>query len=209
MRKFFCGILFLLFSVSLFATDYVAKGTNYFTSLRDDQPLMQFGFKIGYNFPLNKEFAPDLHLQRSRSAEFGIFARVGKYVYGEIGFYYMFHKTTFGTQLNDSLQNSFAEFRYFQIPVKAVANFSFKEKYSIMPNVGIIYQPMFSIANSDDYYSKETITQHSCLFTAGIGFKIHFVTLDINYRHSFTNFFQNRGDFKENSINLSLGFQLR
>ena len=46
----------------------------------------QYGFKIGTSFPITREYsnAGD-YLSGFRSANFGVFFRAGKYVFGEVG----------------------------------------------------------------------------------------------------------------------------
>lgn len=172
-----------------------------------DQPSVMYGFKIGYNLPFQKQYSFSDTLTNSISAEFGAFFRAGKYVYGEIGFNYMFHKTTFNTFMDGAPIDAFAELRYLQIPIKALAYLPVGDEVAFMPNVGIIYQPLVALKNNDSFYNKSTIQTHQFVFTAGLGFRFHFFSLELNYRHLLRDFYVNKPGKHPNFLNLVLGFQ--
>lgn len=172
-----------------------------------DQPSVMYGFKIGYNLPFQKQYSFSDTLTNSISAEFGAFFRAGKYVYGEIGFNYMFHKTTFNTFMDGAPIDAFAELRYLQIPIKALAYLPVGDEVAFMPNVGIIYQPLVALKNNDSFYNKSTIQTHQFVFTAGLGFRFHFFSLELNYRHLLRDFYVKKPGKRPNFLNFVLGFQ--
>lgn len=172
-----------------------------------DQPSVMYGFKIGYNLPFQKQYSFSDTLTNSISAEFGAFFRAGKYVYGEIGFNYMFHKTTFNTFMDGAPIDAFAELRYLQIPIKALAYLPVGDEVAFMPNVGIIYQPLVALKNNDSFYNKSTIQTHQFVFTAGLGFRFHFFSLELNYRHLLRDFYVKKPGKHPNFLNFVLGFQ--
>ena len=60
------------------------------------QNWYQYGFKIVTSCPIERQYSFDGdYLSGLRNADFGIFFRAGKYVYGEVGFGYTFHKCDF------------------------------------------------------------------------------------------------------------------
>lgn len=172
-----------------------------------DQPPFMYGFKIGYNVPMQKQYSFSDTLSASVSAEFGAFFRAGKYVYGEIGFNYMFHKATFNALVADTLMDAFAELRYIQIPIKALAYLPVAERVAFTPNVGIIYQPLVALKNNDAFYNKRTIQTHQFVFTAGLGIRFHFLSLEVNYRQMLRDFYVDKPGERPNFMNLVLGFQ--
>lgn len=172
-----------------------------------DQPSFMYGFKIGYNLPFQKQYSFSDSLTNSVSAEFGAFFRAGKYVYGEIGFNYMFHKTTFNTFMDGAPIDAFAELRYLQIPIKAVAYLPVGDEIAFMPNVGVIYQPLVALKNNDAFYNKSTIQTNQFVLTAGLGFRLHFFSFEVNYRHLLRDFYVNKPGKRPNFLNLVLGFQ--
>ena len=64
------------------------------------QKWYQYGFKVGTSFPVERQYSLDGdYLCGLRNADFGIFFRAGKYVYGEIGFGYVFYKCDFSIDI--------------------------------------------------------------------------------------------------------------
>lgn len=193
----------LLFLILICCTLCTLNAQRYF----HDQPSVMYGFKIGYNLPFQKQYSFSDTLTNSISAEFGAFFRAGKYVYGEIGFNYMFHKTTFNTFMDGAPIDAFAELRYLQIPIKALAYLPVGDEVAFMPNVGIIYQPLVALKNNDSFYNKSTIQTHQFVFTAGLGFRFHFFSLELNYRHLLRDFYVKKPGKHPNFLNFVLGFQ--
>ncbi|MEG1555576.1 MAG: hypothetical protein RR356_02480 [Bacteroidales bacterium] len=172
----------------------------------------QYGFRLGFNFPLNRDYSKEDQLTKLFSGEFGVYFRAGKYVYGEIGMGYMFHKGTYYTEMdtNSSVVYSgknIVETRYLQIPIKAVGYIPFKKNFAFQPSIGIIYQPLIQVAKNNIGYTRDNITRHQFLFTGGVGFKLYFVTIDISYRQMLRNFFSDKPSNKPKYLNLQIGFQ--
>lgn len=168
----------------------------------------QYGFRVGLNFSLNSEYSATDQLDKMLSAEFQGFVRFGKIIYAEIGLGYMFQKGTYEVPFGDNLTEERIETRYLQIPLKAVAYLPLSQKVAFTPNLGVIYQPLIQVTKNTIGYSKDNISKNPLLFTAGIGLKIHFVTVDVAYQKSFTSFFSDRTSTKPDFINVKLGFQL-
>lgn len=173
-------------------------------------PYLQYGFKLGFNIPLSKEFTNTLKAKNSLSAEFGIYARAGKYVYGEIGFGYTFYKNTFQLEQDSTMYESFeeiVELRYLQIPIKIVGNIKLSDNITFQPFAGFIYQPLIGVSDNVMGHSKNTLSRHPFFFTGGLGIKVYFITLDIAYRQSLTTYFHKKASKKPSFINILLGFQ--
>ena len=176
------------------------------------ESLFQFGFRLGANIPLSKSITENLQAKKSFSAEFCFFARAGKFVFGELGFGYHFHKNTFGI-LQDSTQffedfNDVVELRYLQIPVRAVGKVPLGENVDLLPAVGLLYQPLIHVSKNVLDHGKHNLSKHQLSLTAGIGIKVYFVTLEVAYRHAFQSYFKNEKSLKPSYISILVGFQL-
>lgn len=170
---------------------------------------LQYGFKIGANLGITSQYSETDKLKKLISAEFGAYARFGKHVYGEIGFGYTFHKGTYECPEMPAIESSErVESRFLQIPVKAVGHIVLGKKIALQPNLGILYQPLIQVTKNEINYNKNTISRHQLLWTAGLGVKIHFVTVDLAYKKNFTPFFSQKKSAKPDYFNIQLGFQL-
>lgn len=176
---------------------------NYF----HQQPLFMYGFRLAYNVPFEKQYSTHDFLSESVYTEFGAFFRTGKYVYGEVGINYSFHKTTFNSTITDTIVDAFAELRYIQIPIRVLGYLPIGNEMAFTPNVGVIYQPLVAVKNNDAFYQRDAIQKHQFLFSAGLGFRFHFLSLELNYRKMLRNFYNDRDGKKPNYLNITLGFQ--
>lgn len=171
------------------------------------QNWYQVGFKISTSFPTNREYsyAGD-YLSGLMNADFGVFFRAGKYVYGEVGIGYAFFK---GDYTNDLLQfkDVRVETRHLQIPVKVVGNVEMGRVSSFLPFVGIIYQPILKVTANEINFNKNTLEKNMTLLTAGFDFKFGPIVLGVNYRYGLMNFFQNKEGKHPQYVNICAGFQ--
>lgn len=176
---------------------------------KDDASWLQYGFKIGANLEITSQYSETDHLKKLVSGEFLGYARFGKYVYGEIGFGYTFHKGTYECPEVPAMESSErVESRFLQIPVKAVGHIVLGKKVALQPQLGLLYQPLIQVTKNEINYNKNTISRHQLLWTAGLGVKIHFVTIDLAYKKNFTPFFSQKKSAKPDYFNIQLGFQL-
>lgn len=173
--------------------------------------FLQYGFRLGVNLPLSKEFTSFLTAKRSFSAEFGFFARAGKLVFGELGFGYTFQKNTFEFVKDTTEYGTFdeiVEIRSLQIPIKVVGVIEFNEFFSFLPHAGIIYQPVIQVTKNLLGQDRNNLTKHQLLLTTGFGVKVFFFTLDIEYRLALFPYFKTLPSNRGSYLNISLGFQL-
>ena len=176
----------------------------------------QWGFKIGANFTgkhviAQEDLSAGLYEYKLNGlfcGEFSAYFRAGKYVFGEIGFGYQFQKTRFKTTMPVSEETMPVELRYLQIPIRAVAYLPVSELVTLMPSVGIIYQPLIQVTENQIALSKDNIRRHACYWSAGAGIKIHFITIDLAYRKSFLSYFSDRKSTKEGYFNVQIGVQM-
>lgn len=173
--------------------------------------FLQYGFRLGFNIPLSKQITPLLSPKRILSAEFGLFARAGKYVFAELGFGYTFQKNTF-LFIKDTTEygtfDEIVEVRSLQIPIGAVGVIDLGEIVTLLPRVGLIYQPVIQVTKNLLGHDRTNLTKHQLLLTAGLGLKVFFFTLDISYRYACFPAFKTIPSNKASYINISLGFQL-
>ncbi|MCQ2264603.1 MAG: hypothetical protein MJZ46_00980 [Bacteroidales bacterium] len=170
----------------------------------------QAGFKISTSFPLNRTYADrGDYLEGLGTADFGVFFRAGKYVYGEVGLGYCFFKGTYKLETGTDLDfaDELVETRYLQIPVKVVGNVPMGRSCAFLPYAGIIYQPLIQVTDNTIGYSKNNIERNLTLLTAGFDFKLGFIVLGVNYRYGFQHFFQNQTCEHPQYINICAGFQ--
>jgi len=178
-----------------------------FSLQRRELSWMQLGFRIGYNISLTDQYSPTDEMKNLFSAEFGAFARFGKYVYAEVGIGYLFHKGHYTSNFPiPPVSNEIVETRFLQIPLKAVGYIPLKEKFAIFPAVGVLYQPLIQVSENYIGYSKKNITNHQFLFTASLGVRISYFTLEVAYRKSITPFFSDRTSGKPSYISIMAGF---
>lgn len=169
------------------------------------QNWYQAGFKLSYNFPLNRDYADDLRLTSARDLYFCGFFRAGRHVFGEIGFGYHYFKGThqFAITENESLLES----RHLVIPVKIVGEVPISRSVSFLPQVGISYQPLIGIKGDLDSFSKKDLENHWTLLTAGFDMKFGFIIIGVDYRYSLQKYFRNRGGKNPQYININVGVQ--
>jgi len=174
------------------------------------QSWHQVGFKIATSFPTEREYSNQGdYLAGLLGAEFGVYFRAGKIIYGEVGLGYAFYKGDFNGFLDngEEFKVERVENRYLQIPVKVVADIRLTNTIHLLPFAGIIYQPLLKVTDNNIGYSKSTITKHPVLGTGGLDFKFGPIILGANYRYSFQGFFQNKEGKHPQYVNICAGFQ--
>lgn len=173
---------------------------------------LHFGFRLGTDFTLSKRQVSNTDkLVNFTSATFGFYVRGGyRFIFGELGLHYMFYKgfyrITDDTQTN-ILAEEQVESRYLQIPFKVVGYWEATPNFALVPQVGITYQPLIHVSKNDINYNKKTLTPHQFLYSAGLGFKIKFVTLEVSYKKAIKPFFKDRDSEKQSFLNLMIGVQ--
>ena len=171
----------------------------------------QYGFKIGTCFPLTRDYSVDSdYLAGLSDADFGVFFRAGKYVFGEVGFGYVFYKGNYDYYISDTttlFRDQRATSHCLQIPVKVVGNVPLSNSVSFLPHAGIIYQPLLKVSDNSINYNKKTLTNNTVLVTAGFDLKFGPIVLGVNYRYSIQNFFQNKEGKHPQYINICAGVQ--
>ena len=210
--------LFLIITYSLltiiFCNTTTLSAQNFYDKYRIS--WWQWGFKIGANFTgkhviAQEDLSAGLYEYKLNGlfcGEFSAYFRAGKYVFGEIGFGYQFQKTRFKTTMPVSEETMPVELRYLQIPIRAVAYLPVSQLVTLMPSVGIIYQPLIQVTENQIALSKDNIRRHACYWSAGAGIKIHFITIDLAYRKSFLSYFSDRKSTKEGYFNVQIGVQM-
>lgn len=172
----------------------------------------QYGFKIGTSFPTARDYSYEGHyLSGLANADFGIFFRAGKYVYGEVGFGYAFFRGDYNFYAAiDSLgyRDERASLHYLQIPIKIAGYVPLSRSVSLIPQAGIIYQPLVNVSDNSINFNKNTLTNHPLLLTGGIDFKFGPIIIGVNYRYQLQNFFQNKDGKRPQFINICAGVQL-
>lgn len=176
------------------------------------QNWYQYGFKIGTSFPIERQYSFDGdYLSGLRNADFGIFFRAGKYVYGEVGFGYTFHKCDFDFMITDTsarYRDERVTMHYLQIPVKVVGAVPLSRTVSFLPYAGIIYQPLVKVKDNNIGFSMLNLTTNPVLVTTGFDLKFGPIVLGVNYRYSIQNFFRNKEGKHPQYINICAGVQL-
>lgn len=170
---------------------------------------LQYGFKLGTDIMVSsKQLSSCDELNQFYSGMFGFYLRGGyKYIFGEIGFNYIFYKGRYEVTMDNGilLPEETVESRYFHIPLKIVGYIPIKDNFAFIPNVGIVYKPLIHVTKNDIYYSKHNLQKHQFLFTAGVGFKIKFVTVDVSYCKDLKPYYQDKSSMKPSYVNVSLG----
>lgn len=171
------------------------------------QKWYQIGFKISTSFLLNRDYSNEGdYINGLMDADFGLFFRAGKYVYGEVGLGYAFYKGDYSNELL-GYRDVRVETRHLQLPVKIVGNVEFGRVSSFLPFVGIIYQPIIQVTDNEINFDKNTLNKNKTLLTTGFDFKFGPIVLGVNYRYGLMNFFQNKEGKHPQYINICAGFQ--
>lgn len=190
MKKVFIAILLSASTITGFAQNWY-----------------QIGFKISTSFPTNREYSSSGdYLSGLMNADFGVFFRAGKYLYGEVGLGYAFYKGDYSNELL-GYKDVRVETRHLQIPVKIVGDVTMGRVSSFLPFVGIIYQPILKVTDNEINFSKNTLNKNMTLLTAGFDFKFGPIVLGVNYRYGLMNFFQNKEGKHPQYVNICAGFQ--
>lgn len=175
------------------------------------QNWYQAGFRVGTSFATQRAYTFDgVYLNGLRNADFGIYFRAGKYVYGEIGFQYAFFKGDYTKKIAGGLteySDQRVETRYLQIPVRAVGYIPFGRTSAVMPFAGILYQPLVGVTANDIGYSKQTLERNLLFATGGLELKFGPIVFGCDYRYSFRTFFQNTDGKHPQYVHISAGFQ--
>lgn len=175
-------------------------------TITDAQKLYNVGFRISTSFSVNDEYSvTGVQLTGLKCADFGIYARVGKFIYAELGLGYGFYK---GYYTQEAIyHDEMVETRHLQIPVKAVGHVPIGKSCAFEPYAGIIYQPLLKVTQNNINFSKNNLEKNQTLLTAGFDMKFGFILLGVNYRYSFQHFFQNIEGKHPQYVNISAGFQ--
>lgn len=190
MKKFLVVIILAVSSLTAFSQNWY-----------------QIGFKISTSFPTNRDYSiGGDYISGLMNADFGVFFRAGKYVYGEVGLGYAFYKGDYSNELLE-YKDVRVETRHLQIPVKVVGNIEMGRVSSFLPYVGIIYQPILKVTANEINFNKNTLSKNMTLLTAGFDFKFGPIVLGVNYRYGLMNFFQNKEGKHPQYVNICAGFQ--
>lgn len=172
----------------------------------------QYGIKIGTSFPTARAYSFDGdYLSGSGNADFGVFFRAGRYVFGEVGFGYSFLKGVYDYYIVDTVtlyRDKSVTTHYLQIPVKVVGNVPISKTVTFLPHAGIIYQPLVKITDNSIGFSKKTLNTNQVFVTGGFDFKLGPILLGVNYRYSIQNFFRNKDGKHPQFVNICAGIQL-
>lgn len=169
------------------------------------QNWYQLGIKVGTQIPLVRQYSDDDYLVTLRTPQVAFFFRAGMYVYGEVGIGYQYFRSRFeATQPNGEVLSDFVETRYLVLPFKAVGDVPITKKISFMPFVGVLYQPLLHVSENLLGYSKKNIENHWALLTTGFDFKFGFISLGVDYRYSFQNYFKNKDGKKPQYIGITV-----
>lgn len=181
-------------------------------ALHAQQKWCQYGLKVGTSFPTNRNYSVDGDLLQALStADFGLFFRAGKFVYGEVGIGYTFLKGNYGMQAGngDYLFNGvYVATHHLQIPVKLVGNIPMGRASAFLPHAGIVYQPLLKVTANSIGFSKSTLACNPLLLAAGFDLKFGPIVLGTSYRYSLQTFFQNKAGKHPQYINICAGIQL-
>ncbi len=180
--------------------------------LHAQQKWCQYGLKVGTSFPSNRNYSVDGDLLQALStADFGLFFRAGKFVYGEVGIGYIFLKGNYGMQDENGgylFNGIYVATHHLQIPVKIVGNIPMGSASAFLPHAGIIYQPLLKVTDNSINFTKKTLSCNPVLLTAGFDLKFGPIVLGASYRYSLQTFFQNKVGKHPQYINICAGIQL-
>lgn len=170
------------------------------------QNWYQIGLRVSTQIPLVREYSDVDYLSTLRTPHVGVYFRAGKYVYGEVGIGYQYFRSRFDVTLSDGTEFSdMIQTHYLVLPFKAVGEVPITKKIAFLPYVGVLYQPLLKVSENVLGYDKTNIENHWALLTAGFDFRLGFITLGVDYRYSFQNYFTNKEGRKPQYIGISLG----
>lgn len=176
------------------------------------EDYLHYGLRLGTHILLSsKQLSECDHLNSFYSGMFGFYVRGGyHYIYGELGLHYIFYKGRYEVQNADGylFPNETVESRYLQVPVKLVGRIQVNKIFSILPNVGVLYQPLIHVSKNDISYGKQNLQNHPFSFTAGLGVKIKFFTIDVGYVKDLKPYYANKSSQKPSYLHIALGVQL-
>ena len=170
------------------------------------QNWYQIGIRVSTQIPLVREYSDVDYLSTLRTPHIGVFFRGGMYVYGEVGIGYQYFRSRFiVTQPNGEELNDMVQTHYLVLPFKAVGEVPITKKIAFLPYVGVLYQPLLKVSENILGYDKTNIENHWALLTAGFDFRLGFITLGVDYRYSFQNYFPNKEGKKPQYIGITAG----
>lgn len=170
------------------------------------QNWYQIGLRVSTQIPLVREYSDVDYLSTLRTPHVGVYFRAGKYVYGEVGIGYQYFRSRFDVTLSDGTEFSdMIQTHYLVLPFKAVGEVPITKKIAFLPYVGVLYQPLLKVSENVLGYDKTNIENQWALLTAGFDFRLGFITLGVDYRYSFQNYFTNKEGQKPQYIGISLG----
>lgn len=170
------------------------------------QNWYQIGLRVSTQIPLVREYSDVDYLSTLRTPHVGVYFRAGKYVYGEVGIGYQYFRSRFDVTLSDGTEFSdMIQTHYLVLPFKAVGEVPITKKIAFLPYVGVLYQPLLKVSENVLGYDKTNIENQWALLTAGFDFRLGFITLGVDYRYSFQNYFTSKEGRKPQYIGISLG----
>ncbi len=170
------------------------------------QNWYQIGLRVSTQIPLVREYSNVDYLSTLRTPHVGVYFRAGKYVYGEVGIGYQYFRSRFDVTLSDGTEFSdMIQTHYLVLPFKAVGEVPITKKIAFLPYVGVLYQPLLKVSENVLGYDKTNIENQWALLTAGFDFRLGFITLGVDYRYSFQNYFTSKEGRKPQYIGISLG----
>ena len=170
------------------------------------QNWYQIGLRVSTQIPLVRQYSDIDYLSTLRTPHVGVYFRAGKYVYGEVGIGYQYFRSRFDVTLDDGTQFSdMIQTHYLVLPFKAVGEVPITKKIAFQPYVGVLYQPLLKVSYNILGYDKTNIENQWALLTAGFDFRLGFITLGVDYRYSFQNYFLNKEGQKPQYIGITAG----
>jgi len=170
------------------------------------QNWYQIGLRVSTQIPLVREYSDVDHLATLRTPHVGVYFRAGKYVYGEVGIGYQYFRSRFDvTEPDGSVISDMVQTHYLVLPFKAVGEVPITKKIAFLPFVGVLYQPLLKVSENMLGYDKTNIENQWALLTAGFDFRLGFITLGVDYRYSFQQYFLNKEGQKPQYIGITAG----
>ncbi len=172
---------------------------------------MQYGFRVSSNIMVtSREITPTDDLKKFFDTEFGVFYRVGKKIYGELGLSFNYQRNTFSSALPSTAPNRKTEFfetQYLPISARLVFYQPIGKMCSFMAYAGGAFHPLLKVTDNYLYYTKKDLN-HQFSVSAGVAFKVKFLVLEVGYRQMLNDYFKEKESIKPGYVNVSLGVQL-
>ncbi len=167
-----------------------------------DYPF-HYGFKIGYNLALERDYS-SIPGNRTRTGSFGLWAEYGEPFFVQTGVQFFIQKRYF---LNDTTHLAgMLETLYLQIPFGGGFNIPLNKQHALRLKAGGVYQQLLKVSINNVGYSMGNITKSHFNLFCGVGYRYHFVTLELNYLHFLRNFDTISPKSKEKYLEMALLF---